>query len=79
MGNKNNIDIYLQETFVHDLARIIKNLGFLSEKKYRTFCIKDSFTKKRKSGLTIEKAELELAEEYELEPTTIHSIIYRKK
>jgi len=40
MGNKNNIDIYLQETFVHDLARIIKNLGFLSEKNIEHFVLK---------------------------------------
>ena len=66
-------------TLPHEIARLAKGLDFLNDYKYKLFCIKEMFHKLRKEDKTIEQCELEVGEHYNLEPTTIHAIIYRKK
>jgi hypothetical protein len=71
-------DDYLTENVVHDIAKMASKVGLLDDKKYQVFKIKELFKKKRKEGLTIEKAEVEIGKEYGLEPGTIHDYIYKK-
>jgi len=68
----------------HHIAACAKAYGFLDEKEYRDFCIREQFNKRRSEGMKVEKIELELSEEfssqkYPLTPESIHDIIYRKK
>lgn len=63
----------------HYIARFAQMFGFLDEKKYRDFCIREEFDQLRTlEKLTMEKSEIQLAKKYGLEPETIHLIIYKK-
>jgi hypothetical protein len=66
-------------TLPHEIAHLAKLLDFLDDQKYKIYCIREMFHNMRKEGKTVEKCELEVGEHYNLEPTTIHAIIYRKK
>ena len=64
-------------------AKIVEFYGFLDDRKYRDYCIKEDFAEMRKAGMKVEKIELELSERYSTEknpltPESINGIIYRK-
>ena len=67
------------EVLAHEIARLAKGLDFLDDDKYKAFCIREMFNKKRIEGKTIEQSEIEVGEQFNIEPCTVHGIIYRKK
>ena len=72
-----------EEMLPHHIAACAKIYGFLSERRYRNYCIKQEFYRLKNAGKKIEKIELELSEKfssekYPLTPESIHDIIYRK-
>lgn len=77
------LDIYnLSIAMVHEIASLAKELDILNERKYRDLCIKIEFDKMRKEGITVEEAEILLAEQFSYDDAkitdkTIHGIIYK--
>lgn len=68
-----------EKIVAHYIAKFAQMYGFLDEKKYRDFCIREEFDQLRTlEKLTMEKSEIHLAKKYGLEPETIHLIIYKK-
>jgi hypothetical protein len=67
------------EVLAHEIARLARELEILDDQKYKVFCIKEMFQKKRKEGKTIEQCELEVGAHFKIEPCTVHGVIYRKK
>ena len=72
-----------KEIIPHYIAKFAQELGFLDERKYRDFCIKEDFEKMKSEGIKVERIELELSSrysssQYPLTPESIHRIIYYK-
>lgn len=73
-----------KEIIPHYIARFAQDLGFLDERKYRDYCIKEDFDKMKAEGIKVETIELLLSEryssaQYPLTPESIHDIYYRKR
>lgn len=67
----------------HYIAKLSQDLGFLHERKYRDYCIREEFTRLKDEGMKIEEIEQVLSqqfssEQYPLTPESIHDIVYRK-
>lgn len=72
-----------KEIIPHYIAKFAQLFGFLDERRYRDYCIKEEFAKMKNNGMKIEQIELELSQrfstkKYPLQPETIHKIIYTK-
>lgn len=66
------------------VARFAQEFGFLDERAYRDFCIREKFKVLRGEGMKMEKIEMRLSEEFsnddrKLTPESIHRIVYNKK
>ncbi len=71
-----------KEIIPHYIAKFAQAFGFLNERKYRNFCIKEEFEKMKNAGTKIEDIELILSErfsteKYPISPERIHDIVYR--
>lgn len=72
-----------KEIIPHYIAKFAQLFGFLDERKYRDFCIKEDFEKMKSGGMKVEQIELDLSQKYSTEiyplsPESIHRIIYFK-
>ena len=73
-----------KEIIPHYIAKFAQAFGFLDERKYRDFCIKEDFIKMKSEGMKVEEIEIKLSEKFSSEnhpltPETIHFIVYRVK
>ena len=73
-----------KEIIPHYIAKFAQLFGFLDERKYRDFCIKEDFEKLKLQGMKVEEIEIKLSKTYSSElysitPETIHFIVYRSK
>ena len=67
----------------HYIASFAQMFGFLDERKYRNFCIKEEYEKMRTAGMKVEEIYIELSqrystEKYPLQPESIRTIMFRK-
>lgn len=72
------------EIIPHYIAGFAQLYGFLDERAYRDFCIKEEFKKMKNEGMKMEKIELFLSDKYstkqfKLTQESIHRIVYSKK
>ncbi len=72
-----------KEIIPHYIAKFAQVCGFLDERKYRNFCIKEEYEKMRAAGMKVEEIYIELSqrystEKYPLQPESIRTIMFRK-